>query len=417
MESPLNFSYHLIIEEKDLLITSFTTLFISLGALLLLLFCARKTLRLSCSDKEHLAPILNSKDLAPAEIAYLLRGGDVTHTLIVVAVDLLQRNLKSANQELLAPYEKNMWEIVTRSAKEWAMQKTQETVMAGAKTPLQITRRVMFLYTFIRRSLKSVVSDTIADPRKLKRYFSPHGLLRILADFTSAGYKQAFQEEIRKDLLARGLLIPEAKRVKTGQIFFVVALVGLALAFAASIICTKGSNSWAGAVTFVIAMSAGFLARLALSLREMLPLYEELALVAEKVDRKSRRLQVLKFFLRSINVLFWILLFLVIAIVLGIGFGTLHIFQLSTGWNSFFELVALTVTNFVIADFVFEGWKLQIEERPTPEAEKQLLEMQKSFSEKSPLESFKDVLASADYDPTFSRLLALYGVETLFVLI
>lgn len=399
------------------MITSFTTLCMSLGALLLLLFFARKTLRLSCSEKEHLAPVLNSKDMAPAEIAYLLRGGDVTHTLIVVAVDLLQRNLKSANQELLAPYEKNMWEIVTRSAKEWAMQKTQETVMAGAKTPLQITRRVMFLYTFVRKSLKSVVSDTIADPRKLKRYFSPHGLLRILADFTSAGYKQAFQEEIRKDLLARGLLIPEAKRVKTGQIFFVVAIVALALTFAASIICTEGSNSRAGAVTFAIALSAGFLARLALSLREMLPLYEELGLVAEKVDRKSKRLQVLKFFLRSVNVLFWILLFFVLAIVLGIGFGMLHIFQLSTGWNSFFELVALTVTNFVIADFVFEGWKLQIEERPTPEAEKQLLEMQKSFSEKSPLESFKDVLASADYDPTFSRLLALYGVETLFVLI
>jgi hypothetical protein len=34
----------------------------------------------------------------------------------------------------------------------------------------------------------------------------------------------------------------------------------------------------------------------------------------------------------------------------------------------------------------------------------------------SPLDSFKEVLQTTEYVPTFSELLALYGIETLLIL-
>ncbi len=382
----------------------------------MLLLIARARLRRMCSTPRIEQSPENM--LAPCEIAYLLRGGDVTHTMVVMAVDLLQRKLKNTTDDdsTLAPYEQNMWEIVTRSVKEWAMQKTQETVLAGAKTPLQISRRVFFLYNFMRKSLKTVIGDTIQDPRRLKRYFAPSGLMRILADFTSAGYKQAFQNELRKDLLARGLLVSEETRLKVGKYFFLVATSGLVLSLIplfllASLPITQSI------ISLLSALAAAFLARLILSFRELLPLYQELAIVAEKVERSGWRFKLLKTVLNSINVVFWLAPIFSIFASIGIGFGLLLITGQTANFQSFLYIFAMTITYFVIFDFVFEGWKLLIEETPTPEAEKQLALLQKTFSHISPLESFRTVLSSDQYDPTFSRLLALYGIETLLVLI
>lgn len=389
---------------------------LSLGGLLALLLFSRARLRRMCST-----PRIEQgaeKTLAPCEIAYLLRGGDVTHTLVVMAVDLLQRKLKNTTDDgsTLAPYEQNMWEIVTRSVKEWAMQKTQETVLAGAKTPMQISRRVFFLYNFMRRSLKTVIGDTIQDPRRLKRYFAPSGLVRILADFTSAGYRQAFQNELRKDLLARGLLVSEETRLKVGKYFFLVAASGLVLSLIPFFLLASLPLAQS-IISILSALTAAFLARLILSFRELLPLYQELAIVAEKAERSGWRFKLLKTVLNSVNIIFWLALIFSIFASIGIGFGFLLITGQTANIQSFMYIFALTITYFVIFDFAFEGWKLHIEETPTPEAEKQLALLQKTFSNISPLESFRTVLSSDLYDPTFSQLLALYGIETLLVLI
>lgn len=367
------------------------------------------------------SPLIESKTdnmLAPCEIAYLLRGGDVTHTMVVMAVDLLQRKLKNPTQEEfeLAPYEQNMWEIVTRSVKEWAVQKTQETVLAGAKTPFQISRRVFFLYNFMRKTLKTVIGDTIQDPRRLKRYFAPSGLVRILADFTSAGYKQAFQTELRKDLLARGLLVREETRLRVGKYFFLVATSGLVLSLIPLFLLASVPLAQA-IISLLSALAAAFLARLILSFRELLPLYQELAIVAEKAERSGWRFKLLKTVLNSVNVIFWFALIVSILASIGIGFGFLLIAGQTANIQSLMYIFAMTITYFVIFDFAFEGWKLHIEETPTPEAEKQLALLQKTFSQTSPLDSFRAVLSSDKYDPTFSQLLALYGIETLLVLI
>lgn len=415
MASPGKLPYHLIM-EKDLLISPLAYICVSLGGLLVLFLLVRVKLRQLCSAGQ--IEQQGKSKLAPCEIAYLLRGGDITHTLVVLAVDLLQRKLKNTVDDGsdLAPYEQNMWSIVTRSVKEWAMQKTQETVLKGAKTPLQISRRVFFLYNFVRKSLKTVISDTIQDPRKLKRYFAPSGLIRILADFSSAGYKQAFQSELRKDLLARGLLVPEVKRVQIGRYFFLVSISGLILSLI-PVFLFGSLPPVQILVALITSLISALLTRVLLGFRELIPLYQELALVADKAQRSGWRFKLLKIFLNSIKVIFWLVLLASFSVSIAIGYGLLLLSGHNADLQSLVLILSLTITYFVIFDFAFEGWKLHVEETPTIEAEKQLFLLQKTFAQSSPLESFKSVLSSEQYDPTFSQLLALYGIETLLVLI
>jgi len=361
-------------------------------------------------------PALSTK-LKPAEIAYLVRGGDITHTLIVLVVDLIQRSVKTQDSSFsdgLADYEKNMWRIVTRSVKDWATQKVQQTVVNTAKNPIASWRRAIFLFNFIKHSLSGMISDTIADPRRLKRYFSPHGVLRIIADFTSSGYKQAFHEELRKSLLKRGLLVPEGVRHEVGMRFFIIGLVGI---FATLVIafhfCTGGVVAF---ITWIASLVAGFIARTLLALRHLVPYYEELAVVVDQIRRKSFRITIIKTLLRSVNAISWLALLVSLTVSLGIGFGVIKLAFAAAGMKEFIALVGLTVTHFAIADFLFNGVRLNIEECPTRIAEEQLEDMRKELEHTSPLETFSTLLASPNYDPKFSKILALYGVETLLIL-
>ncbi|GEM_PF-533315 len=362
--------------------------------------------------------LMDSRKLRPAEIAYLVRGGDINHTLIVATVDLIQRSVKSKDisfTEGLADYERNMWKIVSRSVKDWAIQVGKDKVMAGAKSPVAAARRLLFLYNFIRTSLRGMISDTVADPRKLKKYFSPGGILRIVADFTSSGYKQTFQVELRRSLLRRGLLVPEKTRHQIGRYFFVIGVVGVIFTLVTSLLFLP--TSWVAIVAWTSTLVAGFLGRTLLALRHLIPFYEELAVVAEQIRRKSFRLTIIKILLRSVNAVSWIALFLGIAVSLATGYGIIKAIYPAADITDFYAMLALATANFAIADFAFNGVRLNIEECPTKLAEQQLEDMRQELEHVSPLDTFTTMLSSPDYDPKFSKILALYGVETLLILI
>lgn len=359
-----------------------------------------------------------SQTLKPAEIAFLIRGGDLNHTIIVLTVDLIQRAIKANTtsfSETLADYERSMWRIVTRSVKDWASQKVQQTVVSGAKNPVAAARRIVFLYNFIRNSLRGLIADTIADPRHLKKYFSPTGVIRIFIDFTSQGYKQTFQEELRKSLLRRGLLVPEAARESVGKRFFAIGVVGLiATLITAYCFLPNGAVAF---ITWFAALAGGFAARTLLALRHLVPYFDEIAVVVGQVRRKSFRLTIVKILLRSVSAISWLALALSLGLTLSFGFIFIKAFSASAGWTDFGALAAMTIANFAIADFVFNGVRLNIDECPTRIAEKQLEQMRKELEHVSPLETFRTMLASPNYDPTFSKILALYGIETLLILI
>ncbi len=360
----------------------------------------------------------DSSTLKPAEIAYLVRSGDTTHALIVVAVDLIQRAVKSTPDttfiEGLADYERNMWRVVRTSVTDWAKQKAQETIVGGSKNPIQLIRRLAFLFNFVRDSLRTVVTDAIADPRRLKKYFSPNGVLRILADFTSAGYKQTFQEELRNSLLRRGLLVPTAIRHQVGRQFFIIGVIGVVASAVASFSFLP--NIFVAFLAWSASLIAGCAGRIILSLRHMIPLYEELAVVADQVKRKSTRLAFVRVLLRSVNAILWIVLFFVVFNSCGLGLIFIKLIYPACGPSEVVAMLALTVTHFAIADFVFNGIRLNMQECPSPQAEHRLELVRKELADTSPLDTFAKLLATGEYDPKFSKLLALYGVETLLIL-
>ncbi len=365
----------------------------------------------------HLIPATTTT-LKPAEIAYLVHGGDINHAMIVLAVDLLQRAVKehgdSTFSESLSEYEKNMFSIVTKALKDWTSDKIQSTVLGGARSPIQIARRIRFLYNFVRTSLAGLISDIIADPLRIKKYFSPQGVLRIIADFTASGYKHAFHSELRKDLIRRGLLVEEAARVKASKDTFVIATILFIVAFGGAI--ALSNNVLLALLLWCSTLFSAALARIMLSLRALIPLYDEIAIVVDQVKRRSFRLRLIRILLHSLNIIIWSAILTVIAVTCGLTLLVVKLAFASSFSFAAYATIALLLANFASVHMLFRAQRLAMEERATPAARAQLAIIKNELDGRSPLDAFKTTLISAEYDPAFSRLLALYGVELLVVL-
>lgn len=357
-------------------------------------------------------------ELRPAEIAYLVRGGDSTHALIVLAADLTQRALrKEADLSFtqgLTDYERRMWHIVSGSVKSWATKTAKDKVLGDSRDPVKIAKRLYFIYNFVRFSLGKVLTDVLRDPKQLKKYFSYAGFIRILADFGAAGYKMKFEEELHRSLLRRGLLVPEQKRLSVSRWFWIAGLAGL---LSSAIITVLYSASmpvaWA---TFVTACFAAFAGRTILSLRQFIPLYEELGVVVDQVERKSFRLAVVRNLLRSVNVIVWLATTVVVLSIGLIGLGIVRLVYAAAGSAEIFSWIGVFIANYAVADLMFEGLKLSVEQYPTGKALTQLKQLKKELAGRRPLHSFSDFLSSQQYDPELSKLLALYGIEAVLIL-
>ena len=179
--------------------------------------------------------VLVPQTLRPVEIGYMLRGGDTNHALLVMGVDLLQRAAKLQLGAAIpepAEYEKKMWTLAKDTAKEWALKKADPYMPPDPKkNPVGFVKRIYDIYLFCTQSLKLVVKDVIADPRQLKRYFSMAGVMRLLADFISAGYQNAFDNSLRTYLVERNLLVSEDRRKEASTKIAMLAISVFAIVF------------------------------------------------------------------------------------------------------------------------------------------------------------------------------------------
>lgn len=307
-----------------------------------------------------------------------------------------------------------MWQIVSESVKGWATKTAKDKVLGDSRDPVKIAKRLYVIYNFVRFSLGKVLTDLLRDPKQLKKYFSYAGFIRILADFGAAGYKVKFEEELHRSLLRRGLLVPEQKRLSVSKWFWTAGLVGL---LSSAIITVLYSVSmpvaWA---TFVTACFAAFAGRTILSLRQFIPLYEELGVVVDQVERKSFRLAVVRNLLRSVNVIVWLATTGVILLLSMIGLGIVKLVYPAAGSAEIFSWIGVFVANYAVADLMFEGLRLSVEQYPTGKALSQLKQLKKQLAGRRPLHSFSDFLSSQEYDPELSKLLALYGIEAVLIL-
>lgn len=369
------------------------------------------------TEKDELT-IIDDGQLRPAEIAFLVRKGDTTHALIVMAFDLMQRTVKNRSDtnflDKLTNYEKNMWEITSNAVKNWAKKTAKEKLIGESMNPVHIAKRLSFVYKFVTNSLKVMVSDLITDPKKIRQYFSYKGLWRIIADFSSAGYKQAFEQEIRTTLLTNGFIVDQKSKGNHAGLLLVASVLGI---IGTLIISLISFSAWYIATTiwFTAIVSAAAL-RIILILRQLLPLYEELAVVADQIERKSKRLTFLKFLIRSVDAINWTAALFVVLLLSSIGliFAKLCFFEL--GFTEIYFYISILTANFVSVDLLFQSIDLNIRDYPTQKAQDELTELKVNLKDQKPLDSFKVLLESEEYNPELSKLMAVYGIETLFIL-
>lgn len=356
---------------------------------------------------------VQSTDLRPAELAYLIRGGDITHTIIVMVVDLLQRILKGNIQ--LASYELNISKIVKQSIKDWADKKIDAVVPRDiTRDPIGQVKKLVFLYNWIRTSLKGLIAETIRDPRHLRKYLNVNGLLRLLAELSVSGYKESIRRDLRQNLLARGLMVPEDRRTKYGLIQRIIAVVGglSALVVTWFVVNNLGIALLICLSSLVVAAGTHTL----LFLKQLVPLYLEIAELVSSLDRKSWRISVLKTALQIFTMCFWIIVFTFVGGLLLFNFALLTLFTPATAVTEMLMVVSLTLAQIACFEAYLSGWRLTVQEQPTRLAIKEIERARARLAPVSPLESFKSVLASPDYDPQFSQLLAIYGIEMFIIL-
>lgn len=359
--------------------------------------------------------------LRPAEIAYLSSNGDISHALLVLGADLVQRALKAKLSEDskvpdLAPYEVRMWDLAKETIKDWAFTKADKHLpMDIKKDPIEYARRVSKIYKFVVHTARHFVVKVLQDPRQIRRYFKMSAIATLIADFSTAGYKAAFEEEFKNNLRARGLIVPLVRKRSYAN-YYLIAAISTALVTASTVLIFIQPWSFALGLIGMCLISAIML-RFALLLLHSIPLYAEIAEVIDHLKRQSWRLQLLRVLIRLISVLTYGIVFIgflalsgIALAILTFGFHHSHLIFLTI-------YILLTIAFIAPVQIFIDGWRLQIEERPTAEGERQLALVRHELATASPLDSFKEVLQTTEYVPTFSELLALYGIETLLILV
>ncbi|HEY9730656.1 MAG TPA: hypothetical protein V6C89_02005 [Drouetiella sp.] len=370
------------------------------------------------SEKTNL--LVKDDTLRPAEIAYLSSNGDISHALLVLGADLMQRALKarlseSSNVPELAPYELRMWDLAKEAIKDWALTKADKHLPADIKKdPVEYVRRVSKIYNFVVHTARAFVVKVLQDPRQIRRYFKMSAIAALIADFSTAGYKAAFEEELKRNLRERGLIVPFMRRRTFVNYYTALAVIAVLLNSACILVFIQ---PWTFAIAIIgMGLTSAVVLRVALLILHSIPLYAEIAEVIGHLTRQSWRLQMLKVLIRAITALTYGVVLLGFLAMAGIAFAIMT-FGFHHSHLIFLSIYVLVTIAFMLPVQAFlDGWRLNIEERPTARGLRQLSQRRHELASTSPLDSFKEVLQTTDYVPTFSELLALYGIETLLIL-
>ncbi len=369
------------------------------------------------ADRDQL--VVDDERLRPAEIAYLSSNGDISHAMLVLGADLVQRALKAklsdGNVPKLASYEMRMWDLAKETVSDWAQSRVDKHLpMDIKKDPVEYVRRVSKIYNFVVHTARQFVVKVLQDPRQIRRYFKMSAIATLIADFSTAGYKAAFEEEFRNDLRARGLIVPLMRKRSYAKYYSTAAVLG-ALVIAALIMIFI--HPWTFAIGLIgMCLISAIILRFALLLLHSIPLYSEIAEVIEHLKRQSWRLKALRILIRLITVFTYTIVLVGFLALTGIALAILT-FGFHHSHLTFLAIYMLLTLTFVVpVQMYIDSWRLKLEERPSVEGQRRLALIRHELASASPLDSFKEVLQTTEYVPTFSELLALYGIETLLIL-
>ena len=386
-----------------------------IGRAYVFFWLADEKVRLPDSFDDDAAIIVRNErnQLRPVEFAYLMRNGDVFHSMAVLVVDLVQRGVKSNMSTIeipLADYELAMWEFVKRSITTWANEKKDGLLLESfKKDPKAYVRRWSGVYAFLRKNLKPFVSTVTKDPKHLRKYFSFGGIFKLIADFTTAGYQQVFQKELKESLLARGLIVSAQRKETAAKVMNIVGVVGILFAAFFSTFILH---------SFFLFILAGFIAvftRGVLFLKSIIPFYSDILNLFTHIERGGVRLKVIQSIAITLNNIFYG----VAALTFIIGIFFLHLYLQSQTINTPATYIcAIAMSGFLITccEILLTGMRIKSEEWQTERGHRLSEKIRKKIRTASPLDEFKNVLQNTEYNETFSDVVGLYGIETLLFL-
>jgi len=402
--------------------TELTFFFSLIASLVALMAVARHSLRglmLRQPTDAVLLPATKAQThLRPAEIAYLSSHGDISHVLLVMGADLVQRVIKSGlsgQPPQLESYEVNMWDVAKNSVGAWAQDKVDQHLPTQLqKDPVEYVRRISKLYNFFAHTVRAFVVQLLADPSHIRKYFRLTAIASIVADFSTAGYKAAFEAQFRANLASKGLLVAREVRVRYSNY---TVLIGIAGAILLSVLTVLTVHPWPLAlVMIVLGFTGGGLLRGVLLVVHLIPLYTEIAEVIHHLERKSWRLKMLRLVISAISLVSVAFIALAFLIINGLFAAMLMLIFHDYQYVLLLVFSSLILAYMVCFQLVLDSWKLAGTEMPSRIGEAGLSNVRHQLKNQRPLEVFKEVLLTKDYEPAFSEILAVYGIETLLLL-
>ncbi len=355
--------------------------------------------------------------LAPAELAFLARNGDITHTMVVLGFDLFHRALKKEESEdiSLQPYEEKLWLKTKDFLKDKAKHELTKLALPKPSNPLEMVAKLTGSYRFLVGKVRLVVQQMLKDPRQIRAYFSPAALGRFVTDLVSSGYKDLVSSEIAAALMEKGYLISKKRQEELSSWLLIIACVGFAVLINAGWLLIPDLRSFT--LVLVLSIINAVLLKLTFSIFSILPLYEEVTLVLKHISVNNFAVRVCRFLSFLIRGLLLTLIVLFVLLFFSVDLLILLLYSSHAAVRLLFEVILLTVNCFVLLSILVEVYWSKMSVKLSSAGEEVVADHRRALADTNVVEAFKSFLSDAKYSEKVSELLAVYGYETLWLLI
>jgi hypothetical protein len=372
-------------------------------------------------DRNH--PDDQARQLSPTEVAYLTKEGDAGFALIVILFDILHREMKDKiiggeiekfdNSQ--RSYEVALKKAAGGSLKAWSMRKFEAvTDIAREKDPIKIATKLPAAYRLIRTGVDASVRDLFRDPRNIKKFITVPGLMKLAADIGATGYRVTLAEELKQQLTDDGFLATDETRHKTVQLMlatFVMSQIGLL-----SCLLIAEPSPWRGFLIYISGLFAAFGVAACTGAREFIPLYSDLARALAQVKGDNIRITIVRTALKTVTIFLNMLSVIVFLVLSAVSAFLLYSSHTVTSIATYFMLVGQMLVQLIAFSYLVEAFKLHVGEMPTGRAKRSLAALQHIYQQDETLPALKTMLSESNYSPELSYLIALYGLETLFLI-
>ncbi|MBL0188666.1 MAG: hypothetical protein IPP97_23330 [Candidatus Obscuribacter sp.] len=381
------------------------------------------------------------EELVPVEVAYLSRGGDRGFALLVLLFDLVHREVKEMPDNLLESglsliadqdlntadplsqriissgysYDAGLKAMVKKALQDWGTKKVESIVDINIKkNPIGFIKRLPFLFKLLRNGLFDTIKEILKDPKKLRRYVSLPGLMRLAAEIGASGYKDDLARELAKALTDRGLLLTTKERKGLAGYFVSGFVIGeLTFAF---ILSRYMGDHWQAFWIFVFAFAGSLFVRATLFAREFIPLYRDLMDILAQTKNSNWRVRALTIFLNLVNIILGGLSIIAYLVVFALGSLILYVTHTVNDFGAYLVLTSLLLAHSTALGWLLEAHRLYFSDCPSLTGELALDKLRHTYSGRTSVNALKSMLATRQYHPEMSYLLALYGPETLLFL-